>query len=53
MRTSLGEWPYLDEDERRQLGELITHTFALEEIDTAIDLFRDKRDGVFKVAIKP
>jgi threonine dehydrogenase-like Zn-dependent dehydrogenase len=38
---------------RLVLDSYITHTFALDEIDTAIDLFRDKRDGVFKVAIKP
>ncbi len=38
---------------RLTLDSYITHTFALEEIDTAIDLFREKRDGVFKVAIKP
>jgi alcohol dehydrogenase len=35
------------------LGGYITHTFPLDEIDTALELFRDKRDGVFKVAIKP
>jgi len=35
------------------LGVYITHTFPLDEIEAALDLFRDKRDGVFKVAIKP
>ena len=38
---------------RLSLDSYITHTFALDEIDTAIDIFRHKRDGVFKVAIKP
>jgi Mlc titration factor MtfA (ptsG expression regulator) len=28
MRTSLGEWNYLDEDERQRLGELITELLA-------------------------
>jgi alcohol dehydrogenase len=41
------------ESGRLALDSYITHTFALEEIDAAIDLFRHKRDGVFKVAIKP
>jgi MtfA peptidase len=28
MHTSLGEWPYLDEDERQQLGDLVTQLLA-------------------------
>jgi len=35
------------------LGPYVTHTFALDEIDTAVEIFREKRDGVFKVAVKP
>jgi threonine dehydrogenase-like Zn-dependent dehydrogenase len=35
------------------LGVYVTHTFPLDEVDAALELFRDKRDGVFKVAIKP
>src|SRR5581483_3346735 len=31
----------------------VTHTFPLDEIETALELFRTKADGVFKVAIKP
>ena len=32
---------------------LITHTYALEDILEAYDLFENKRDGVIKVAIRP
>jgi alcohol dehydrogenase len=35
------------------LGGFVTHRFALAEIDAAYELFREKRDGVFKVAIEP
>jgi alcohol dehydrogenase len=35
------------------LGSYVTHTFALDDIAEALDVFRDKRDGVFKVAVKP
>ena len=31
---------------------LITHTFALQDIDAAYDLFEERRDGVIKVAIR-
>ena len=31
---------------------LITHTYALEDIEAAYDLFENRRDGVIKVAIK-
>jgi threonine dehydrogenase-like Zn-dependent dehydrogenase len=34
-------------------GPYVTHTFPLDEIETALELFRTKADGVFKVAIKP
>ena len=32
---------------------LITHTFPLEEIEKAYDIFENRKDGVIKVAIKP
>lgn len=32
---------------------LVTHRFALEEIEAAYDLFSHQRDGVLKVAIRP
>lgn len=32
---------------------LITHTYALRDIDEAYHLFEERRDGVIKVAIKP
>jgi alcohol dehydrogenase len=35
------------------LGPYVTHTFPLDKIEEALNLFRDKRDGVFKVAVKP
>jgi alcohol dehydrogenase len=33
--------------------ELVTHTFALSEIEGAYELFAHQRDGVMKVAIRP
>ena len=33
--------------------KLITHTFPLNEIDTAYKMFENKTDCVFKIAIKP
>ncbi len=33
--------------------ELITHSFKLEEIESAYELFANQRDGVVKVAIRP
>jgi threonine dehydrogenase-like Zn-dependent dehydrogenase len=33
--------------------ELLTHSFALEDIETAYELFAHQRDGVMKVAIRP
>jgi threonine dehydrogenase-like Zn-dependent dehydrogenase len=32
---------------------LITHHFALDDIESAYDLFAHQRDGVVKVAIRP
>jgi threonine dehydrogenase-like Zn-dependent dehydrogenase len=31
----------------------VTHSFRLEDIETAYDLFANQRDGVMKVAIRP
>ncbi len=38
---------------RIDLVPLLTHTFALEDIKDAYDLFGSRRDGVIKVAIRP
>ena len=38
---------------RLDLGKLITHRFALEDIEEAYELFAHQRDGVVKVAITP
>jgi alcohol dehydrogenase len=38
---------------RFPFGELITHSFALDDIEAAYDLFEHQRDGVMKVAIRP
>lgn len=35
------------------VGELITHSFRLADIEAAYDLFSNQRDGVMKVAIRP
>jgi alcohol dehydrogenase len=35
------------------LGSMVTHRFALDEIETAYELFANQRDGVLKVAITP
>ena len=32
---------------------LITHTYPLKDIETAYELFENRRDGVIKVAVKP
>jgi len=32
---------------------MVTHRFALEQIEDAYDLFSHQRDGVLKVAIVP
>ena len=41
------------ESGRVDLGPLVTHEFALDDIVTAYDLFANQRDNVLKVAIKP
>jgi threonine dehydrogenase-like Zn-dependent dehydrogenase len=38
---------------RVDLRPLLTHTYALEKISDAYDLFGERMDGVLKVAIKP
>jgi len=38
---------------RLDLGVMVTHTYALENIVAAYDLFANQRDGVLKIAIKP
>ena len=38
---------------RVDTAPLVTHRFALEEIEAAYDLFANQRDGVLKVAIQP
>ena len=38
---------------RVDLGPLVTHQYALADINDAYDLFANQRDGVLKVAIKP
>jgi alcohol dehydrogenase len=38
---------------RVDLRPLLTHTFALDDIAKAYDLFANRRDGVLKVAIRP
>jgi threonine dehydrogenase-like Zn-dependent dehydrogenase len=38
---------------RVDLTPLLTHTFSLDEITAAYELFGERRDGVLKVAIKP
>lgn len=41
------------ESGRIDLSEMVTHTYALDDIVEAYDLFMHQRDGVLKVAIKP
>jgi alcohol dehydrogenase len=38
---------------RFPFGELVTHSFKLDDIEAAYDLFANQRDGVMKVAIRP
>jgi threonine dehydrogenase-like Zn-dependent dehydrogenase len=38
---------------RLDLGVMVTHRYALDDIVNAYDLFAHQRDGVLKVAIKP
>jgi threonine dehydrogenase-like Zn-dependent dehydrogenase len=41
------------ESQRADLRQLVTHTFMLDEIEHAYDMFANQRDGVLKIAIKP
>ena len=41
------------ESGRVDLKPLVTHHYALDEIETAYELFANQRDGVLKVAIRP
>ena len=41
------------ETKRVDLSEMVTHTYALDDIVEAYDLFMHQRDGVLKIAIKP
>lgn len=38
---------------RLPFRELVTDSFALDDIEEAYDLFAHQRDGVMKVAIRP
>ncbi|PIE35233.1 MAG: alcohol dehydrogenase [Gammaproteobacteria bacterium] len=38
---------------RLDLTEMVTHTYSLDQIEEAYDLFANQRDGVLKVAIHP
>jgi threonine dehydrogenase-like Zn-dependent dehydrogenase len=38
---------------RVDLSPLVTHRFALDDIDEALDVFANQRDGVMKVALQP
>jgi alcohol dehydrogenase len=38
---------------RVDLSPLVTHSFGLDDIHEALDLFSSQRDGVMKVALKP
>ena len=38
---------------RVDLTPLLTHTFALDDIAAAYNLFGERMDGVMKVAIRP
>jgi threonine dehydrogenase-like Zn-dependent dehydrogenase len=38
---------------RIDLGELVTHSYGLDQIEEAYELFGNQRDGVVKVAIRP
>ena len=41
------------ENHRVDLTSLLTHTFALDDIESAFDLFSHQRNGVLKVALYP
>jgi L-iditol 2-dehydrogenase len=40
-------------DGRIRVNELHTHTFALDDFETAIDAFNERRDGALKVILEP
>lgn len=39
--------------QRIKLDHLVTHTFSLDDVGAAYDLFGGQRDGVVKIALKP
>jgi threonine dehydrogenase-like Zn-dependent dehydrogenase len=41
------------EQRRIDVSPLVTHRFALDEIDEAFEVFSHQRDGVLKVALYP
>ena len=41
------------ENKRVDLSSLVTHSFALDDIEEAFDLFSHQKDGVLKVALYP
>ena len=43
----------LVENRRVDLTPLLTHSFALDDVEEAFDLFANQRDGVLKVALYP
>ena len=38
---------------RAPFEALVTHSFGLDQIEEAYDLFANQRDGVLKIAIRP
>ncbi len=56
VRATAGEMRHvipLVADGRIRVNELHTHTFSLEEFETALDTFNERRDGALKVIIEP
>lgn len=41
------------ESGRVDLSEMVTHTYAFDDIIEAYDLFMHQREGVLKIALKP
>ena len=41
------------ESGRVDLSAMVTHRFALDQIEEAYELFANQRDGVLKVAVTP
>lgn len=52
-KRRLGALMTLVESGRIDLAQLITHRFALDEIDEAYAMFSNQEDGVIKIAITP